>query len=347
MAISSLVVLSLILIIQCSALHTNNNRTYIISEDLYTYIFSCASGQLVALSADKKSLLYYDVEQQSLTTSIDLPLPGELLQLSADGRYVAVTHDSYISLVSNHHALKTYPITVVEASSIVIIKELACLIPAFDQWTNIMCLNMRNGSTSTCDYSIYAGNLAFTNTAKGWVYSVDQGLSPQSMHKFNVSSKSQCLEYIHDNSDFGTYEFGEHLWFSCDGNRIFLQSGLTLFSSDDKLDMKPHGDFNSSYESYQYSYFSQSPTSGIIAGIRSDVNDTIYYYTSPYLQPMGSEKIPAPPQGAFNGAEEVHVCGKSDTTDATYIIVKYIFPGEVTKIGVVTSSRSSIKMSPM
>ena len=225
------------------------------STELYSYTYSCPANRLVALSADRKSLLFYDiVEKQSPNpASVNLPLPGELFTVSADGKRVAVTHDSYVSIVQNHgdrHSIKTYPISVVEASSVMIIKDLVCLIPAFDQWTYIQCLNMDSGATCTCSNNVYAGSLGFTDTAKNWVYVVDQGLSPQSMHKYNISrqstTKTLCLEYIHDNSDFGTYYYGRRLWFSYDGSRIFLENGLTLTASDDQQDMKAHGDFNAS-----------------------------------------------------------------------------------------------------
>lgn len=70
-----------------------------IDDKLYAYTFSCASSQLTALSADRMSLLFYDVEKQMKTASVALHLPGELLQVTADGQRIAVTHDSYISVV--------------------------------------------------------------------------------------------------------------------------------------------------------------------------------------------------------------------------------------------------------
>ena len=299
--------------------------------------------QLVALSADQKTLLFYDVEKQLPSpTSVNLPLPGELFGMSADGKRVAVAHDSYVSIVENSNRVKTYPVAVVQASSIMLVEELVCLLPAFDQWTYIECLNMDSGATCTCTNLVYAGSLGFVNTAKNWVYVVDQGVSPQSMHKYNVSrqpdGESQYLNYVHNNPDFGTYDYGQRLWFSYDGSRIFLESGLTLTASNDELDMKPHGDFNASYETYQYSYFSQSSEyPNIIAGIRRDINTTINYYSWPYLKPIESKttSIPTPPQGKVNGATEVHVCGETGTT---YAVVKYTFSDSTNKIGVVTLS---------
>ena len=323
-------------VIRCEAT-SNISKIFMIDDELYAYVFSCASNQLIALSADQKSLLFYDISKQSPPRfSVTLPLPGELLQVSADGKHIAITHDSYLSVIHRDGTyLVTRPVPVVEASSIVIIEEFVCLVPSFDQWTQITCLNMDSGSVCTCKEQVYAGGLAFTNAAQNWVYLVDQGLDPQSMHKFNVSGKPRCLNYIHDNSDFGTYYYGEHLWYSFDGSRIFLESGLTLTSSDDLSDMKPHGDFNSSYETYQYSYFSQSSTlPNNVVGIRSDTNHIITFYNWPYLNPIDSEPIFVPPRGRVSGAEQVHVCDQTTPTK-THAIVKFAFAGNTTKTGVV------------
>ena len=54
--------------------------------------------------------------------------------------------------------------------------------------------------------------------------------------------------------------------------------------------------------------------------------------------PVGSQAIPAPPEGRVSGAEEVHVC---DNTDTTYAIVKFTFPGDSTVMGVVTLEKHS------
>ncbi len=337
---------ALCLVLQSSALQKikTNSTISIINEDLYIYVFSCATNQLVALSANQKSLLFYDVEKQPPSSAsllpgdtLSLPMPGELLQVSEDGHYVAVSHDSYLTVVkkvNNSHVSWTYLTSIIKSSSMIIIEGLACLFATSEDWNNnIICLNMEDGNMTTCSSNIDESSWAFTNLAKGWVY---VGTDPQSMQKYKVSKNKQCLEYIHGNPELGSkYDYTHYLWFSYDGSRIFLDNGLTLTSSDDTSDMKPHGDFNSSYETFQYSYFSQSPNYPYnIAGIRSDINHTIYQYSWPYLQPLGAESIPHPPQGEINGAEQVHVCAHGQT-DSIFIIARYALTGKGVKIGIV------------
>ena len=78
-----------------------------------------------------------------------------------------------------------------------------------------------------------------------------QRLNSQGLQKYKLSKDCHCLEsVINDNSmnaafsSYGDYGDGQ-LWLSYDGS---LNDGLTLFASDDDNDIKPHGDFNASYE---------------------------------------------------------------------------------------------------
>lgn len=162
--------------LQCNALLQDNKTYFMIDEELFSYKFSCASGKIVALSLDKKLLLIYDVEkQQPNPIRVSLPLPGQLLQISADGKQVAVAHDAYISTVQKNigedYSVKTYQIAVIETSSMVIIEKLVCLISSFDVVVgNVICLNTDNGKISTCNTQVDGGSLAFLNTVKNWVY---------------------------------------------------------------------------------------------------------------------------------------------------------------------------------
>lgn len=117
MFIQPVCVILCVLFLQCNGQHTPNNTIFMIKEELYAYSFSCASNQLVALSADKMSLLIYDVGKQQQTASVSLHLPGELLAVTEDGKHLIITHDSYLSVVQKHgdgvfheYKAKTYPV---------------------------------------------------------------------------------------------------------------------------------------------------------------------------------------------------------------------------------------------
>lgn len=323
-------------IVQCSALHEKSadKTIYMIEEELYTYIFSCASGQFIGLSADQRTLLFYDIKKQLPDpVSVSLPLPGYLVQLTADGKSVAVVQStSYVTIVRvcDHNAT-TLLLDVDGVSSMALVEGLVCLFPAFNQqnpWVQIKCWKTGSFDTKTCKGNVYGGSNAYVNTVKGWVYLEEDNM----WHKFKVSAG--CLASQAHSNLGAHWHLPQRVWFSYDGTRIFLESGSTLTSSDDYSDLTPRGDFNGSYDTWHYSYFSQSSKHpNTIAGIRSDMNHTVYYYSWPNLMPIGSKPIPVPPGSKTYGAEEVHIC---DETDTVYAIVK--FAGNKTRIGVVTLS---------
>ena len=87
--------------------------------------------------------------------------------------------------------------------------------------------------------------------------------------------------------------------------------------------MHAHVDFNSSYGTYQYSYFSQSSKHPYtIAGVRSDDAKNIYYYTWPYLTFSQVKPVPVPTDSNISVVEEVHIC---DEEMAVYAVAKFNF----------------------
>ena len=122
-----------------------NETIYILGNILSTYSFSCPPGQLVGLSADRMTLLFYDVVKRQLVMSRDLPLQGQLIQSSIDGSLHVVTHDSYVTIVENYE-LKTYPVPVIKASSVIILKDLVCITPTIENSAAFLCFNVKNDS---------------------------------------------------------------------------------------------------------------------------------------------------------------------------------------------------------
>ena len=334
-----LLLISLTVLYHGASTLMQSESIFIIEEELSNYSFSCPPGQLVGLSADRMTLLFYDVEKQQLVMSKDLPLQGQLIQSSVDGKLHVITHDAYVTIVENYE-LKTYSVPAIKASSIVIVNELVCITPTIESSSALfMCFNLRNGSDRwhNCgdDIHINSGDPAFVDTVKPWVYILGPYLSNQ---RYTLSVNHECLDRAVSNSNPLDPDSGSgQIWFSYDGSRIFLNNGMTLFASNDDNDMKLHGDFNASHKQYHYNYFSQSSIPPYnVAGIRTDINTTIHYYGWPYLMPVAdsAKSIPIPPQARAGAAEEVHMCD-TDGISVTYALVKYSFLGGTTKTGVV------------
>ncbi len=312
----SLLVVSILVVLlpAFTIVEARQQGVFLLGHNFHQYDFSCTAGLLAALSEDRRSVFFYEIVEEHYVEEKKLHLPGDLLKWSPDGQRLVITQDSYMTVLYNG-VMKTKAIPVVQASSVVVIEDLACVVPAISQFTYIVCMNLTTFEVKTCSYpgSMYAGSFAFADSVKKWVYVLEE-LDPLSVYKFIVGDG--CLNYTRTNPDLGKYYFGNHIWYSYDGSRIFLDNGLTLTaSSNPQTDMQVHGDFNSSYEKYRYNWFSQSGYSPyLIAGLRSDLNDTVLYYTWPYLQPSTTccKPIPSPKEATrILGSEQVHTCSKN------------------------------------
>ena len=313
-----------------NSLQSEQDKVFLLGHQFDQYDFSCRNKLFAALSEDKLSVLFYDVLNQSLVKEEKLNLQGQLLKWSLEQDVLVIAHDSYVTVLHiSTGQMKTISTPVVFTASLVVVDGLACLFPTYGQWTNVVCVNTATLEVKTCAYSIYEGNVAATSV-NNWVYSVDEDLSPQSMYRFIVANG--CLNYTRQNPNFGQYSYGQHIWYSYDGSRIFLDNGLTLTASaDPQTDMTPHGDFDSSYGEYNYNWFAQSIDSPYtIAGLRSDQNVTLNLYSWPYLTANGTRAIPLPKNatGIYEN-EQVQYC-----LDSILVFTTYSMPGGVLETGI-------------
>ena len=290
---------------------SRSNKVSSCSDTILTNTTSCAAGLVAALSEDKYSVLFYNVVSQSFAFEKKLILPGQLLKWSLDGEFetLIIAHDSYITVMYNGDQ-KTMPIPVVQASSLVVVDHLTCLLSEIPEWTGFVCVNTTSFDVNykSCFSSINIGGSRAFVSVKNWVYVLN------SAHLHRFTEQNGCLNYTRSSPfRIGDGEaIGDHIWYSYDSSRIFLDHGLTLTaSSDPQTDMQVHGDFNSSHWGYSYTWFAQSGISPYhVAGLRTDLPDTVNFYSWPYLQPIGTRPIPLPTKNATRiyGSEQVHYC---------------------------------------
>jgi len=247
---------------------------------------------------------------QSFVFEKKLILPGQLLKWSLDGETLVIAHDSYITVMYNGDQ-KTMPIPVVKASSLVAVDHLTCLLSETPGWTGFVCVNTTSFDLNykSCFSSINIGGLRTFVSVKNWVYV----LSNHNNCLYRFTEQNACLNYTRSSPFRFSYVYPfSHIWYSYDSSRIFLDNGLTLTaSSDPQTDMQVHGDFNSSYGGYSYTWFAQSSISPYhVAGLRTNLPDTVNFYSWPYLQPIGSRPIPLPAKNATRiyESEQVHYC---------------------------------------
>ena len=223
-------------------------------------MISTSDNQILYWGLNLMTVEAVDLVNQEIKMQYKLPLPGNMIAVSPNGQYVAVAHKSYVTIMkpqSNPPSSQTYTVPVEQACSLIATDSgIVFIWAAYDQWTNIACLDSKTGHYENCPQQTYAGARAFLDGTGKSMYSLTQGLSPQSIEKYVTNGT--CLRHVYDNPDFGTYSYGRHAWFSYDDSRMFLDNGRTLtVAPNQPTDMTIHGCINSSCMGDSYTWVNQ------------------------------------------------------------------------------------------
>lgn len=289
-----------------------DDSVWLLGEYFKTFSFNC-HGMVAALTPNKKGMSFYLVSEDVFAGTYNFSQPGKLIGIPDVGYRVVVAHNtSYMTILDSGDMTTNY-IPVEDPSSLVLVEDLACLLPnhLLNEMAIITCMNLTTLEYKNCPYDshLHIGSHGYTDPIKNWVYIFDgEGIQPSSIHKYSV--KDGCLKYIHDSPHEKQDKLGEHAWFSYDGSRIFLDNGLTLKESDDVTqDMKINGNFNNKSED-QYIWFSQPADTEhhMIAALKKDIPETLFLYESPSLKLQKSIKIPMPPKAKSIEPQSVYYC---------------------------------------
>src|SRR5215471_9564134 len=157
------------------------------------------------ISATPNQLVIYDPVAKT-QTAVALPLVPTALGLSPDGMSAAVGHDGSITLVNlaNASLVKNMPVSCQVLNVILPGNGFAYALPLRDQWTSIRVVNISTGvETQVSGGLFYAGTLGVLNSKGDAVYTAQNGLSPDHMQRWKVTSTG--LSYSYDWPYHGTY----------------------------------------------------------------------------------------------------------------------------------------------
>jgi hypothetical protein len=165
-------------------------------------------------------------------SKLSLPLPPQCLSLSPDGRYAVVGHNAWISYVelAPIQLLKTIPVSADVGDCVLGGNGWAYLFPRVDQWVALHNVELATGvETTSGSYQLYAGARARLHPDGTRIYSVDVGLYPADLHRWDVSGGAGV--YAFDSRYHGDYPMGPNVWYTSDGAVVLTGAG-TAFRTD-------------------------------------------------------------------------------------------------------------------
>ncbi|WP_282035888.1 hypothetical protein [Saccharicrinis aurantiacus] len=204
--------------------------------------FNNTTNLLVIASSTPSALTIIDVTTEQKST-FDLVYTPTCLSISTDGTKCAVGHDasvSYIDLVdkkviSNHNIAMTCKDIIMKNNEWAYVSNLE---NDWDYYT-VASINMASGGISGSQNPYYRFMLA-SYPGKDYIYTVTNGVSPASTHKYVING--DVAEYAYKTSYHGDYSMGTDLWITNNGQRIVTSYGNTFTISEDQgSDMKYAG----------------------------------------------------------------------------------------------------------
>jgi hypothetical protein len=267
-----------------------------LDHDVVDAEYSNALDRIIMVSDDAQALHIYD---PTTGDEVDIPLPltPTSVSVSPSGTQAVVGHDAWISVVdlTAGSTPVTYPVTARAFDIVHGGNGWAYVFPAIDQWENLRCVDLSNGSESLGAGLIYAGSVGRRNPARSAVYLADRGISPSDIELHDITSGPSML--VRDSPYHGDYAMCGDLWFSDDGNRIFTACGNVFRSSTNpSVDMTYAG--NLAGAPY-IGYVDHSDEANLVAvmpkdsWMMTDVDTQVRLYEDQFLNFM--EAIDLPP----------------------------------------------------
>ena len=125
-------------------------RPYLFDKNYFkTFTFNCLSGLLVAFTPDEKGLTFYDPIEEHFIVTYNLTQPGYLVGIPDVGDRIVIVEENRIDVISG--GLRTHAVPIGKASSLVLISDLACLVPAEGEGEgDVMCMNLTARHIRAC-----------------------------------------------------------------------------------------------------------------------------------------------------------------------------------------------------
>ena len=219
----------------------------------------------------------------------------------------------------------TFPVSIDKPSSLFMIENLACVTPATT--SNILCVNVVKGTQKLCSDKIPPGSHGYTNlpTSSPSNSVLSYIVTPDQQEIMTFKVVDDCVSF---QGAVSGRNYGNNMWFSNNGTRIFLSNGLSLngltLSPNDTLGHEAIG--KDTYTSVSQMYSNAMLREGLVAdgnrpimALHDDVMDKVFYFNWPDLTANGTEAIPSPDGYSIVRPISLQYC----QSDFAYALVTY------------------------
>lgn len=188
--------------------------------------YSKSLERVVSVSASPHTLHVYDPVAETEGT-VSLALAPNCVSVSPDGKFAAVGHSGFISYVNlETGAVVGEPLAVsTNVGDVMLGATYVYAIPAVGASGSsyMHSVNLSTRKETVGSYPLHDGSRGKLHASGTAIYTVDDGVSPEDLRKYNVGNGPS--QFAYDSSYHGTYPLWSNLWLAEDGKRLIAASG--------------------------------------------------------------------------------------------------------------------------
>ncbi|WP_339888478.1 hypothetical protein [uncultured Flavobacterium sp.] len=184
---------------------------------------------MIVVSENPNQIRKFNMSNNVVETLLLNYVP-KCLSISQSGNYAVVGHNGSLSHINlSSMTIENNFVVTTDVYDIVLAPNNWAYITSINQYEKMRCINLTNGQELFSQYNTPSAKCKIKLHPSGnYIYLTSYYILPSDFYKYNISNG--IAEFLYDSIYHGDYEFGENLWFSENGDKIFGQ-GKNVFSS--------------------------------------------------------------------------------------------------------------------
>ncbi len=288
---------------------------------------SAPLGSIVMISSTPTNSLHIFNEATQIDTVVPLPAAPVVLGLDPSGLHAAVAYDANVSWVDLQAATvrATCPLSSNASGVALSASNVAYVVPATDQWVNLHAVDLGTCTETLGSSQIWAGGAVALHPS-GLAAFTTVELDPNSIDRCALDASPITCTDSENYQNWGTYSFGNDLWFSADGERLYSASGVTLrLPSDPNASPATYGGALNGISSVVW--MSEATYAQEIAVIPGTADTSIQINETNFLGaiktlPIPGFPLPAAGADAGSGTAHGHFVFTTPALDMLYVIAQ-------------------------
>lgn len=208
-----------------------SEEKWLIDGDIIDAEYDKNNDVMIVVSQNPNEIRKFD-PANSIIASLALDNLPKCVSISQDGNYAVVGYNSSFSYINLETMTleKIYPLTT-DTFDIILAPNNWVYVLADDNYEKMRCIDLTNGKELLHQYgSTFASpSKAKLHPSGNYIYATKKSTIPTDFYKFDITG-GQAV-YLYNSKYHGDYDFGENIWISDNGDKLYANSRNVFNSS--------------------------------------------------------------------------------------------------------------------